>query len=176
MHSWRILSFCLAFFVSSTCHAQQGFSSRVLQAAARMNCTSICGNPTCCIARSHSIAVCPIQGSTGIDEVNQLIKRGNVGTILNRCTRSSTNSKAIFDKDELGAINSLDCNWGCCSSGQVLASLRQSPEMAKLIFEGTKLASIGQDISSRREVSQELETKVQDSLRDDAICIFCCTF
>ena len=147
-------------------------------AAPQIDCTEVCGTPTCCIAQTSRIAVCSATNRSAITRLQTLARQNKNDEIVNICVGDTkTNGVNPIVPRKFGdRLKQITCNWGCCPKDDTLASLAKSPALGEKMFAGTSLASVGRDITRTGAVSAEARKKIGDGMEGGFLCIFCCQF
>jgi hypothetical protein len=146
-------------------------------AAPEVDCTEVCGTPTCCIAQTSTIAACSVTNRTTIARLRALARQDKNDEVVDICigeTRASGVNPILPRKfgDRLRAA----CNWGCCKTEDTIASLAKTPALAERMFAGTSLASVGREITEAGSLSPEAKKKIGQGMDGGFLCIFCCHF
>jgi hypothetical protein len=147
-------------------------------AAPQVDCTSVCGTPTCCIAQTSSIAACSVTTRSATARLQALARQNKNDQIVDICVgETKTNGvNPIVPRSFGERLKQIACNWGCCKTGDTLASLAKSPALAEKMFAGTSLASVGREITQKGTVSSEARRKIGQGIDGGFLCIFCCHF
>jgi hypothetical protein len=147
-------------------------------AAPQVDCTEVCGTPTCCIAQSSSIAACSVTNRSAVARLRALAEQNKNDEIANICVGDTkTNGVNPIVPRKFGdRLKQITCNWGCCQTQTTLASLDKSPALAEKMFAGTSLASVGREITQKGTVSPEARKKIGQGMDGGFLCIFCCHF
>jgi hypothetical protein len=146
-------------------------------AAPQVDCTEVCGTPTCCIAQTSSIAACSVTTKSAIARLQALARQNKNDQIVDICVGDTkTNGVNPIVPRKFGDRLKQACNWGCCKTGDTLASLAKSPALAEKMFAGTTLASVGREITQSGSVSPEARKKIGQGMDGGFLCIFCCHF
>ena len=147
-------------------------------AAPDVDCTSVCGTPTCCIAQRSSIAACSVTTRSATARLLALARQNKNDQIVDICVGDTkTNGvNPIVPRSFGERLKRITCNWGCCKKDDTLASLAKSPALAEKMFAGTTLASVGREITQTGSVSPEAKKKIGQGMEGGFLCIFCCEF
>ena len=149
-------------------------------ASTPFDCTPICGNPICCIARTQSIAACSVTDTSSLSQLKRLVALNKSAEVVNICVGATKANgvNPIVDKSQAEALRKLSCRWGCCGSGQVLATLKATPALGEKMFAKTRLAALGRQVSQKGAMTPDAEATLENELSPLRlkICIFCCTF
>ena len=146
-------------------------------AAPEVDCTEVCGTPTCCIAQRSSIAACSVTNRTATARLLALARQNKTDQIVDICLgETRTNGVNPIVPRKFGDRLRKACDWGCCKTGDTLASLAKSPALGAKMFAGTKLASVGAEITRTGAVSPEAKRKIGQGMEGGFLCIFCCEF
>ena len=147
-------------------------------AAPQVDCTSVCGTPTCCIAQTSSIAACSVTTRSATTRLQALARQGKNDQIADICVgETRTNGvNPIVPRSFGERLKRISCNWGCCKTGDTLASLQKTPALAAKMFANTSLAAVGREITEKGSVSPEARRKIGQGMDGGFLCIFCCHF
>jgi hypothetical protein len=147
-------------------------------AAPDIDCTAVCGTPTCCIAQKSSVAACSVTTRSATARLLALARQNRNDQIVDICVGDTkTNGvNPIVPRSFGERLKRLSCNWGCCKKDDTLASLAKSPALAEKMFAGTRLASVGAEITRTGAVSPEARRKIGQGMDGGFLCIFCCEF
>ncbi len=146
-----------------------------ISSATAFDCTPICGNPTCCIARVQ-VPVCMGDNPSAVTRLRRAASTGNGLQIATECSVASTvNTKAILGINAISPKDRLSCNWGCCSGDVAMRYLSANPQLARTLFGQTARAPLVEAALTSSPEQKQAQRKLAREM-SERVCIFCCTF
>lgn len=147
------------------------------QQASRADCTPICGNPTCCIARTTDVAVCAIDGKQNVRAARAAGLAGKGEDIANMCVgQPKAGHTPLTTTENLARIKRLSCKWGCCPKEQTALFATENTDTLIAKTGDTETKTLLERL--KRDPGSVNATRAAVARRAGAgfLCIFCCTF